>query len=136
MAHMAAYELQRAIFAKLSATSALVTRLGGARIYDDVPLKPDYPFISFGAHVEKDWSTGSERGSEHTVLVHVWSLAKSREEVTTLMELARNSIAEMPAPLTGHRLVSIRHEQSDIEREDTASRLKGTIRFRALIEPL
>lgn len=135
MATMIAYELQRAVFAKLTSTPALVTRLGGARIYDDVPKKPDYPFISFGPHTEKDWSTGSEEGSEHLFSLHVWSTAKTREEAASLMALARAAMEALSSSLETAHLVSIRHDQSDIEREDAGSRFKGTIRMRALTEP-
>lgn len=136
MPNMAAYDLQRAVFAKLAATTALITRLGGARIYDDVPSKPDYPFISFGPHSEKDWSTGTETASEHSFSLHVWSKSPSREEVTALIRLARSALETLPTSLESHRLVNFRHEQSDVEREDAGQSFKGTLRFRAVLEPV
>ncbi len=136
MANMAAYDLQRAVFAKLAANAALVTKLGGTRIHDDVPGKPEYPFVSFGPQTEKDWSTGTEEGSEHTFNLHVWSLSRSREEITALADLVRIAVEALPQSTASYRIVTIRHEQTDIERMEAGSRLKATLRFRALVEPL
>lgn len=40
--------LQRAVFSALSKDAALVALLGSAKIYDDVPQRTDFPYVSFG----------------------------------------------------------------------------------------
>lgn len=64
--------LQRAVFSALSKDAALVALLGSAKIYDDVPQRTDFPYVSFGQSTERDWSTATEDGAEHLVTLHVW----------------------------------------------------------------
>ena len=58
----AAFALQQAIFSRLTGTPALTALLGGARIYDDVPERTEFPYLTFGQSAERDWSTVSEAG--------------------------------------------------------------------------
>ena len=69
------FALQKAFFLKLTADAALAALLGGARIYDDVPVRGEFPYVTFGQTTERDWSTGTDDGAEHVVTLHVWSRA-------------------------------------------------------------
>lgn len=52
-------------FFKPSADGAVVAALGGARVYDDVPKRAEFPYLTFGQTTERDWSTATEPGHEH-----------------------------------------------------------------------
>lgn len=78
----AALALRQAVVARLAGDSSVTAALGGARIYDDVPVRSEFPFLTFGQTTERDWSTGTDLGHEHLMTMHVWSRARGRMEPT------------------------------------------------------
>jgi hypothetical protein len=130
-----AWELQKAIYATLIADAPLVALLGGTRIYDDVPRGTAFPYVTFGPSTTRDWSTGTEAGSEHVLTLRVWSKAGGEKEVHVVLDAIRAALHEAALTLSGHRLVSLRHETSDATREADGETYYGAARFRALTEP-
>lgn len=129
------WELQKAVFARLAGDAALVALLGGTRIYDDVPRGAAFPYVTFGPNTTRDWSTGTEMGSEHLLTLRAWSKAGGEKEVHLVLEAIRAALHEAAVTLTGHRLVSLRHETSDAMRGADGETYQGIARFRALTEP-
>lgn len=130
-----AWELQKAIYAKLVADAPLLALLGGARIYDDVPRGAAFPYVTFGPSTTRDWSTGTEQGSEHVVTLRIWTKAGGEKAVHLLLEAVRAALHDVTLTLTGHRLVSLRHELSDASRASDGEIYVGVARFRAVTEP-
>lgn len=130
------HALQAAIHAALSADAGVLGALGGARIYDHVPRKVDYPYVTFGQSSVYDWSTGGEGGDEHIITLNVWSLAAGRSEVQDVIEAIRDALHDRDLPIAGHRLINLRYEYSEARRETDAERFHGVIRLRAVTEPL
>jgi len=130
-----AWELQKAIYSRLVADAPLLALLGGARIYDDVPRGAAFPYVTFGPNTTRDWSTGTEPGSEHTVTLRTWTKAGGEKEVHLLLEAIRTALHDITLTLTGHRLVSLRHELSDSARASDGEIYAGVARFRAVTEP-
>lgn len=130
-----AWELQKAVYDALSADADLIALLGGARIYDHVPRGAAFPYITFGPSTTRDWSTGTEKGSEHLLTLRVWSKAGGEKEVHLMLEAIRAALHEAALTPAGHRLVSLRHELSDAVREPDGETYQGVARFRALTEP-
>ncbi|WP_157015082.1 DUF3168 domain-containing protein [Mesorhizobium xinjiangense] len=129
-----ALELQKAVFAALSADAGLVARLGGAYIYDPVPASQAFPYVSFGKATMRDWSTASEAGSEHRIVLDVWSKAKGRAEALRIMDDIRACLDQVLPPLADHVLVSLAFEASELGFDDDLALYHGSIRYRALIE--
>jgi hypothetical protein len=132
----AAWALQKAMHAVLTANAAVTALLGGPRIYDDVPRGADFPYLTFGLSTERDWSTGGEEGDEHIVTLHVWSQAAGRKETHEIIGAVRAALHDQPLLLTDHRLVNLRHEFSDARREPDGETYHGIVRLRAVTEPL
>lgn len=133
----AALALQSAVFAILSANTELNALTGGgARIYDDVPPATPYPYVSFGQTIERDWSTGSEDGREHTFTLHVWSRSPGRAQVHAIAAVIRASLHQAGLTISGHRLVNLRHELTDARREPDGETYRAIVRFRAVTEPI
>ncbi|MEO0809895.1 MAG: DUF3168 domain-containing protein [Pseudomonadota bacterium] len=132
----AGWALQRSIYAALIGDAALTTLLGGTHVYDHVPRGTDFPYITIGQTTERDWSSGNEEGSEHTLTLHIWSRAAGRKEVQTIMAAVRTRLHDQTLALAGYRLVNIRHEFSDLRRETDGETLRGLMRFRAVTEAL
>lgn len=130
----AAAELQTAIFQALSADSALVAELGGARIFDQAPASVSFPYITFGRTSVYDWSTGTESGTEQLFTLHIWSKARGKKEVLEIMELARLRLDNAALPLAGHHLVNLRLEFAEARYDDDLAVHHGLLRFRAVTE--
>ncbi len=130
----ASWALQQAVFARLTSDGALTELLGGARVYDDVPVRVAFPYVTFAQGSERDWSAGHEAGAEHAVVLHVWSRASGRKEALAIIEALRAALHDAVLTLTDHRLVNLRHETSDVRRETDGETYQGIVRFRAVTE--
>ncbi len=132
----ASWALQQAIYASLTSDSALLALLGGERIYDDVPARKVFPYVTFAAASERDWSAGSEAGAEHSIVLHVWSRGAGRKQAAAIMEALRVRLHDAALMLSGHRLVNLRHESSEVRRDADGETFHGIVRLRAVTEPL
>jgi hypothetical protein len=131
----ASWALQQAIYSALANDAALVSLLGGARVYDDVPQSADFPYLTFGQTTTRDWATGTEAGTEHVIVLHVWSDAKGKQQTHEILGVVFAALHDQPLSLSGHRLVNLRHEHSEARREPDAETYRGVVRFRAVTEP-
>ncbi len=132
----AGWALQQAIFAALTADTELSTLLGGPRIYDAVPTRAEFPYVTFAQGSERDWSTGTDVGAEHVVTLHVWSRGAGRKETAAIMARVRVVLHDVGLTLDGFRLVNLRHEFSDARRDADGETWHGIVRLRAVTEPM
>ena len=133
----ASLALQSAIAGALAANPSLTALTGGSsRVFDDVPPGTPYPYLTIGQSIERDWSTGTEDGREHTLTLNVWSRAPGRLEVHTIAALVRAALHQAALTLQGHRLVNLRHEFTEARREGDGETYRALVRFRAVTEPL
>lgn len=133
----ASQALQATIYEALSTDAAVLAALGGAaRIYDHVPRKVEYPYVTFAQTAVRDWSTGSEQGDEHMITLHVWSLAAGRTEVHEIIAALRAVLHDRDLQVSGHRLINLRYDFSEIRREPDGERFHGIVRLRAVTEPV
>jgi hypothetical protein len=134
MMSSAGFALQQAIFEKLAGDAATVGALGGTRIYDEVPARAEFPFVTFGQSTERDWTTGTDEGYEHLVTLHVWSRGHGRKEAEAVIAAARDALHDQALSLAGHRLINLRHEYSEARRDTDGETFHGIARFRAVTE--
>ncbi len=132
----ASLALQQAIFAALAADAGLLALLGGVRVWDDVPERAEFPYVTFALSSERDWSTGSEEGSEHLLTLHAWSRAAGRKEAHEILGALRRVLHDAALALSGHRLVNLRHEFSEVRRDADGETFHGIARYRAVTEPV
>lgn len=131
----ASLQLQKAVFARLSGDGALVTLLGGPRVYNDVPRGAALPYVTIGESSVRDWSTGSEEGHEHLLSILVWSRANGEREVHLILAAVEAALHDAALTVAGQRLVNLRHEFSEIRRDADGETSRGLMRFRAVTEP-
>lgn len=129
-----AAELQKAIFAALTGDAALLSLLGGAKVFDAAPADAAFPYITFGRTTAFDWSTGTETGSEQLLSLHVWSKARGRKQALAIMERCRSMLHDQALELTGHHLVNLRLEFAEVRQDDDLALQRGVMRFRAVTE--
>lgn len=130
----ASFELQKAIFTALNADAALTALLGGARIYDTVPRGAAYPYVTFGQISSRDWSTGTDEGEEHAIVLHVWSETAGHRQTHRINAAVQVALHDAQLTLSSHRLVNIRHETTEARRDIAGERHRGIVRFRAVTE--
>lgn len=128
-------DLQKAIYTALAASSGLVSALGGVKIYDHNPQEAAFPYLVIGRASNLDWSTASEDGSEHLVIIHVWSARSDRGEVYQLQQEIQQSLHDVALLAVDHNVVNLRHEFSEVRNDQAADKLHGIMRFRAVTEP-
>lgn len=132
----ASWSLQKSIYAALAADPQITGLLGSARIFDDVPQRSEFPYLTLGQSTLRDWSTATDAGDEHLLTLHVWSRSDGRREVHELMAAVHGALHDRALALEGHRLVNLRHEFSDARREPDGETYHGIVRLRAVTEPL
>ena len=131
----APWVLQEALYQTLSADSALTTLLGGFRIYDHVPQGSQYPYVTIGENIARDWSTASSSGAEHQLTLHIWSKAAGRKQAHEIMTVLSNLLHDENLMLNAHVLVNLRLLFSEVRRDPDGKIFHGIMRFRAVTEP-
>ena len=135
MSGSAGWQLQQAVYGALSASAPLTALLGGPRVYDDVPHAAAYPFVTMGQTSSTDWGTDSNDGEEHILTLHVWSSFGGRSEAQLIMGAIRDVLHTAHMTLSGHTLVNLRQQFSDIRREADGITIHGLVRYRAVTQP-
>jgi hypothetical protein len=130
------WDLQKAAHAALVADSALVSLLSGAHIYDHVPQNAAFPFVVVDQMQIRDWSTGTEKGAEHVLMLHVWSRYEGKREAYEIADAIRERLDDAELTLDGNRLINLTHQFSDLKRDPDGETYHGVMRFRAVTEPI
>lgn len=132
----ATWALQQAVYAALAGDAGLVAALGAAgRVHDHVPRGAAFPYVAIAQLTARDWSTGDTDGTEHGIVLNVWSREKGKREAEAIAGAVVAALHDKPLTLTGHRLVNLRHISSEMRREADGQSVRGSIRLRAVTEP-
>ena len=131
---LAAQSLEEAIFAHLEADPDLAAVLGGDRFFRYVPRESPLPYLTMSTSFSRDWSTGTEQGDEHRVLIHVWAGATEQTSLQTVMARLRVLLQEPDLTLSGHHLVNLRIERTGIRRDVKRRLLQAILQLRAVTE--
>lgn len=109
--------VQKAIVAALKARTALVTLLGGARIYDRVPAEITGDYVQVGDSQTLEDAGESVPGAESFETVHVWSDGVGKVQSKRAMA---EVVLALGADLTieGHHLIEweverVQHQDGD-----------------------
>lgn len=135
MAHPSA-ELQTTIVAALRGDPTLTRLLGGPKIFDRVPERASFPYLTLGRTAVVDWSTGTEDGAEHVLTLHVWARGGSKQATYEIMDEVTRRLHDAALPLEAHRLVNLRLQFAEARQEPDSPTYHGILRFRAVTEPV
>lgn len=131
----AAMALRAAIHAALVGDGALSAVLGGARVYDEVPAAPTFPYVTLGDCRIIDASTGSEPAEEHHLTLHAWSRQGGHSEAHEIAGALLQALDDAPLALAGFALINLRFTLADIRREADGRTYHAVVTFRAVVEP-
>jgi hypothetical protein len=130
------WDLQKAAYGALAGDAPLTGLLGGQHIYDHVPQDAAFPYVVIDEMRLNDWSTGTERGSEHILMLHVWSRYRGKRETYEIGDAIRERLDDAELTLEDNRLVNLMHQFSDLKRDEDGETWHAVLRFRAVTEPL
>ncbi len=127
--------VRAAVFTRLSDDSMLCDLLGGPRVYDHVPERTGYPYVSLGTITTRDWSTQLSHGHEHLVTLHAWSMARGPSQVHTLLARIDELLDGADLTLADHQLVNLTLVFWTAMRDPDTGAYHGLVRLRAVTEP-
>ncbi len=127
--------LQKALYDALKNDEELIETLGGEHVYDHVPFKTPYPYVTLGETLTKDWNTASERGGEHFLNIQIWAREAGRKRVLDIAGRIATRLDEEPLDLDGHRVVNLMLTEVLARNTDGFGSYLGTMRYRAVTEP-
>lgn len=128
--------LRKAIRNALIADTAFTGLLGGPRVYDEAPRGTQPPYVTFGDARTRDWSTASDRGAEHFIVLDVWTLQRGERQSLIIAARAQDILHDAPLILDNHRLVNLRFSQVETRRDNQGRFSRASLRFRAVTEAL
>ena len=131
----AAAALQKAIFARLSADTALTALIGADGIADRLLEKPVLPLVVIAAIDSADRSTATEAGEEHAVTLEIWSEAAGHRQAQAIAAALRAALHDAALVLAGHHLVLLLHRDTRLRRVAKSRFHRAEMRFRAVTEP-
>lgn len=125
--------LQKLIVDRLRADAA-VSAMIGQRIYDSVPAKAVYPYVSFGAHDYVPDDAECIAAGEHTIMLDVWSEKPGRVEAKQVVDAVRRSLRQYDADLGAYGLVEMEIDFADVIMDPDGLTAHGRVQVRARIE--
>ncbi len=131
----AAAALRAAIHDALVADTSLTALLGAARIYDEPPATPTFPYVTLGEARVQDVSVIDGPTQEHRLTLHVWSRQGGQREAHLIAGALLQALDDAPLTPSGFNLVNLRFSVADIRREKDGRTYHALVRFRAVTEP-
>ena len=132
----AALALQQAMRAALLADTALLSLLGGAHVFDELPRGEQALHVVFTAIETRDWSVMDQKAHEHFVTIEVGSNERGRAQAQAICNRIEAVLDNATLVLTGHRLINLRITFWSVARAKNEKTFGATLRFRAATEPL
>lgn len=128
------WPLQKALYATLVANSDVITSLGGARLYDEVPAAALYPYVTFGSATTIPLGEDGKGSAEHKVTLDVWSQRRGSGQAKQVLSALAAALEEESLTLAGAVLVDLQVTKitCDWDQEDLLTR--GNLVLRAVTQ--
>ena len=128
--------LAAAIRAAAMADTGVQAVLGDpARLYDDPPADPVFPYVTLGRVEARTSGASLADALEHVLTLHVWSRYGGRAEALDVTGALRGALHDAPLNVEGRRLIFLFVSFTDVFRSGDGRTTHGVVRLRALTEP-
>jgi hypothetical protein len=125
--------LRQAVVAALRADAGLQALIG-QRVYDHIPEREQFPYVSLRDQV-RAYDTTTERGKEHTLQLNAWSRAEGSKEAELVLHGLERVLRDLsPRALTDHTLINLDVEMATVVRDEGGQTYFGYVRARAVTE--
>lgn len=131
------WEVQKAVYARLSSVSAVTDLLaqGEDSVCDHVLSGSAFPYIAFGAMQSEPLETAAAGGRDILLTLHVFSRQPGFKETRAVMAAVHAALHDADFSVTGQNLVLCLETGSETVLEQDGETRRGTMRFRILTEP-
>jgi len=129
----ASIAFQKLVYDALRADAELAGLIGG-RIYDRVPDKLRFPYVSFGAHDFVLDDADCILAGTHTLQVDVWSRAVGKVDAKTITDAVRRLLNGYEADMGDFGLVEMRVELAQVLADPDGLTSHGIVQVTAMIE--
>lgn len=136
MADGPALALQKGLIAKLKADTTL-TALVGARIYDEPPEPPTFPYVRLGTFVAEPFRTDDRQAWTVTFGVDCHSRPNAgRVEATRIVDAVIGALEQSQAVLvvSGFRVAWIDLVTSQVARDADGQTYSGVVAFETVLD--
>jgi Protein of unknown function (DUF3168) len=127
---------QQAMRAALLARAPLLSLLGGAHIFDEVPRGANAPFVAFTAIETRDWSVADQKAHEHFVTLEILTNQRSRTAAQAIANEIEATLENAALTLADHKLVNLRVVFTNVTRSNKSENFGAVLRYRAATEPI
>lgn len=111
--------------------SAGVGALIGDRIYDEVPQgAATFPYVVIGEATALPFDGQTLDGMEQTLTLHIWSRYPGQKEAKQIMAAVAAALDDRALSVSGHTLVNLRFEFSEVFTDEDRKTRHGVQRYR------
>jgi hypothetical protein len=110
------YELQKAIYEKLSGNSQLMAIISG--IFNYPPQDINYPFLTIGNVVVNDFPALGRGGTQQQLELHIWSREAGHKQAADIMNIVYGLLHNGSLEVTGQTVLMMRFTATSIKLED------------------
>lgn len=128
--------LRKAIRARLLDDPALISALGGEKVFDEAPRNAEPPYALFAETQMRDWSADLSRGAEQFVTLAVTSTMRGLGQALGIAQQIVDLLDEPTLALENHALIDMRFVALETRRDQSGRFARVNIRFRAVTEYL
>jgi hypothetical protein len=121
------FALQVAIFDRLEAEVS-------CPIYDGVPMNADPPYVTIDSELSSNNDILNKRRDLRLFYLSIWSDFKGQEEVKRIMGEIDTALHERALPLETGRVISLRVDRKQTNREPDGITYQGSVTLRILTE--
>jgi len=132
----AALAVQTALYGALSTDAALTALLGGARIFDHVPVKAAYPYVVVGPWRTTEPASFGAGLREHRFALTVFAHARGRKTSRAITAEVRRVLDGADLAPADHALISLSLLSTETAREQRPAIYRTTLQWRAVTEAL
>lgn len=130
----AANALLQAIHAILSTDPALTALIGPDGIRDRLVSGKRLPAVVIAELTSSDYSTSTEPGEEHVLILQAWSDASGQREAQDISAIVTGLLQDAVLALPAETLVNLTHVSTRARREPKTRLFCAEMRFRAVTE--
>jgi hypothetical protein len=132
MIKTALWELQKAVYSRLSNDSVLTAMVTG--VFDEISENQPLPFVQIGDDTVNPYDSKTHNGEDSTLTLHVWSAGPGKTEAKKIMDAVLQAMTKNPLTLTGFKVEGIKREFLEVFNDGQA--YHGVCRFRVYIKQI
>ncbi len=125
MPSLSYYNIQKAIYEKLTGNSQLMALIGG--VFDNVPQETAFPFVTIGDIFASESSSLGKNGVEQKLSINIWSREAGHKQTAEIMDVIYGLLHNGVLTIAGQIIIAVRITSSSIRLEDDGWTYHGTM---------